>query len=670
MIKVVRGGASEQEAAPRQREFVALGPSDFTRVSYVEWGPPRAERTVICLHGLTRNGRDFDYLARRLVRDGIRVVAPDLPGRGRSAPMRNWHEYATPLYLSVLTSLIARLDVDEVDWVGTSLGGHIGMEFAAHAGAPIRRLVLNDFGARIAARALQRISTYLTADAGRRFASVEEIDEHLREILAPFGDLTDEQWRHLAEHGAMPTEDGRFRLRHDPAIAKQFWWPIMIDIVLWQVWDKVECPTLILRGVHSDLLSLQTVELMTRRGAAARRGLVRNVEVPACGHAPALMEDSQTDIVAEFLLADDAAVGKGARARRAGRPAMKKNKVVSAAAAVALIHDGDTVACSGFVGCGTPEELIAAIEQRFVDSNAPRDLTLMFAAAPGDGKDGGLNRLAREGLVRRTIGGHYGLVPKLAQLAVDGEDRRLQPAAGHDHAAVSRHRRASRRHADQGRARHLRRSAPGRRQVEPRAPPRTSCALMEIDGEEWLFFKALPINVALIRGTTADAAGNITMEREALTLDSLALATAARNSGGLVIAQVERVCARRRAQSARRSWCRACSSTAWSSRSRRTTARPTGRPTTRRSPASSACRSTHTAPMPLDERKVIARRCAFELPMGGVVNLGIGVPEGVARVAAEERVLNYLSLTVEAGRDRRRTAGRASTSARRSTPTR
>jgi pimeloyl-ACP methyl ester carboxylesterase len=315
MIQVVRAGSPEPDATPRQREFVALGPHAFTRVSYVEWGSPNAQRTVICLHGLTRNGRDFDYLARRLVKKGMRVVAPDLPGRGHSAPMANWHDYGTPLYLAVMAGLIARLDVEEVDWVGTSLGGHIGMEFAAHAGAPIRRLVLNDFGARIAARALQRISAYLTADTGRTFASIEEIDEHLREILEPFGDLTDEQWRHLAVHGAVEVPGGRWRLRHDPAISKTFWWPIVLDIVLWQVWDKVECPTLILRGVHSDLLSAETVRLMTRRGAAAKRGVVRSVDVPACGHAPALMEDSQTDVVAEFLLADDTEVqGKPARA--------------------------------------------------------------------------------------------------------------------------------------------------------------------------------------------------------------------------------------------------------------------------------------------------------------------------------------------------------------------
>jgi pimeloyl-ACP methyl ester carboxylesterase len=249
----------------------------------------------------------------------MRVVAPDLPGRGRSDHMANWHDYGTPLYLSVMTALIARLDVEKVDWVGTSLGGHVGMEFAAHAGAPIRRLVLNDFGARVAARALQRISAYLTEDAGRTFASIEAVDGHLREILEPFGDLTDEQWRHLAVHGARQVEGGRWRLRHDPAISKTFWWPIVLDIVLWQVWDKVECPTLILRGVHSDLLSAQTVRLMTRRGAAAKRGLVRNIEVPDCGHAPALMEDSQTDLVADFLLAPDSELQAEPARAAAGR---------------------------------------------------------------------------------------------------------------------------------------------------------------------------------------------------------------------------------------------------------------------------------------------------------------------------------------------------------------
>jgi len=315
MIRMVRADAPV-DPAPRHREFVALGAKSFTRVSYTEWGPSGAGRTVICAHGLTRNGRDFDFLARRLARTGMRVIAPDLPGRGRSEPMRDWHEYATPLYLSVMSGLIARLDVEHVDWVGTSLGGHIGMELAAIPGAPIRRLVLNDFGARVAARALQRISAYLNADVGRRFASIAEVEEHLREILAPFGALTDEQWRHMAANGSIDAGNGELRLNHDPAISKMFWWPMLLDIVLWHVWDKVACPTLILRGVDSDLLSADTVRQMTRRGAAAGKGLVRHVEIPDCGHAPALMDDAQAEIVKAFLSAEDVRSG-GAEPRAA-----------------------------------------------------------------------------------------------------------------------------------------------------------------------------------------------------------------------------------------------------------------------------------------------------------------------------------------------------------------
>lgn len=303
MIRMFRSPAQNPTVTPRLREFIALGPSCFTRVRYAEWGPADAQHTVICLHGLTRNGRDFDFIAQRLARAGMRVVAPDLPGRGRSDALANWHEYATPLYLSVMTGLIARLDVPEVDWIGTSLGGHIGMEMAALQGAPIRRLVLNDFGARIAARALQRISSYLVADVKQRFASIDAVEAHLREILAPFGALTDTQWRHMAQYGSVDAGNGELRLNHDAALSKQFWWPIMLDIVLWQVWDRVSCPTLILRGVDSDLLAPETVRQMQRRGLAAQRGLVQSVEFADCGHAPALMNDTQVDVVEQFLLA-------------------------------------------------------------------------------------------------------------------------------------------------------------------------------------------------------------------------------------------------------------------------------------------------------------------------------------------------------------------------------
>src|SRR5258708_4931386 len=221
-----------------------------------------------------------------------------------------------------------------------------------------------------------------------------------------------------------------------------------------------------------------------------------------------------------------------------------KNKIVSAAQAAAIIRDGDTIACSGFVGTGTPDELIIALEKRFLESAGPRDLTLVFAAAPGDGKDRGLNRLAHEGLVRRVVGGHWSLVPKLGKLAV--EDRieaynlplgvvshLFREIAGHRGGLVSKV--GLRTFVDP-------------RQDGGRINKRTTddlVRLMEIDGEEWLFYKTFPITIAFIRGTTADLGGNITMEHEALTLGSLATRTPPKDSRGFVIAQVERGCAPR-----------------------------------------------------------------------------------------------------------------------------
>jgi propionate CoA-transferase len=324
-----------------------------------------------------------------------------------------------------------------------------------------------------------------------------------------------------------------------------------------------------------------------------------------------------------------------------------KNKLVTAAEALAIVRDGDTVGVSGFVGSGTPDELIGALARRFDESGAPRDLTLVFAAAPGDGKERGLNQLARPGLVKRAIGGHWSLVPRLAELAVADRIEAYNLPLG----TIS----------------HLFRDIAARRAgtltrvglrtfVDPRLDggrinARTHedlVRVMDIDGEEWLFYKAFPITVALIRGTTADPTGNITMEHEALTLDNLALAMAAKNSNGFVIAQVERVAAGgalhpRHVQVP--GVLVDCVVIAQPENHRQTygTAYSPAYAGEFRVPLDSL------KPMPLDERKIIARRCAFELPMGGVVNLGIGMPEGVAAVANEERVLSYITLTAEPG---------------------
>jgi pimeloyl-ACP methyl ester carboxylesterase len=299
-----------ESSAPREAEVSALGSRGFLRVAYLDWGPADASQVVLCAHGLTRNARDFDFLARRLAARGLRVLVPDLPGRGRSDWAASPSDYATPLYLSALAAVIARSGAAQVDWIGTSLGGHIGMEMAALPGTPIRRLVLNDFGARVSGVALTRIGNYMRVR--RRFESVEELEAHLRTIHEPFGHLTDAQWKHLAQHSAVKTEEGDYRQHYDPAIGRAFQWPLMVDISLWDVWEKVACPVLVLRGEDSDLLHASTVRDMQKRGIAGKNGLVRSVEVREVGHAPALMNDAQISILEEFL-ADEKATSKAKR---------------------------------------------------------------------------------------------------------------------------------------------------------------------------------------------------------------------------------------------------------------------------------------------------------------------------------------------------------------------
>ena len=324
-----------------------------------------------------------------------------------------------------------------------------------------------------------------------------------------------------------------------------------------------------------------------------------------------------------------------------------RDKVVSAAEAVAIIRPGDMVATSGFVGVGTPDAIFVALEERFLATGQPRDLGLLFAAAPGDGKEKGLNRLAHDGLIRRAVGGHWSLVPKLGKMAADGLIEAWNLPLG----CVSQ----------------LFREIAGRRPgllsrvgigtfVDPRhgggklnaISVQDLVRVMEIDGQEWLFYQALPVDVAIIRGTTADPDGNISMEREALILDNLAIAMAAKASKGFVIAQVERLAAAD-ALPAKQVVVPGvlvdCVVLAPAEHHAQTYA-------TAFSPAYSGQLRVpldRIPPLALDERKIIARRCAMELPMGGVVNLGIGMPEAVAAVAKEENLLQQVTLTAEPG---------------------
>lgn len=291
---------------PLLKSVPVLSKHGFYKLAYAQWGPSNATRTVMCVHGVSRNGRDFDFLAKRLASQGARVIAPDLPGRGRSDWLPSGMQYSVAEYVHAMAVLIARLNVDQVEWVGTSLGGYVGMALAATADAPIRHMVLNDIGARISAGALNRIGSYLRKRW--RFHSAAELEGHMRDIFAPFGPLEDHHWAHLAKHSTVRDEDGTFRFHYDPKIGDAFAYPLWIDHTLWDIWDRVACPVLVMRGSQSDLLSSHTVREMARRGIAAHRDAVRFAEVPDTGHAPSLLVDHQIDLVVNFL--NEAAVAE------------------------------------------------------------------------------------------------------------------------------------------------------------------------------------------------------------------------------------------------------------------------------------------------------------------------------------------------------------------------
>jgi len=304
--------------------FLSLAPGGFHRVAYFDWGNPSSGHFVLCVHGLSRNSRDFDFLARDLARD-CRVVCMDVAGRGESEWLADRADYRFSTYLADASALIARITTPPpkryfgafrgrrpgnaqaqcIDWVGTSMGGLIGMLLAAKPNSPIRRLVLNDVGPFIPWSALYRLKGYM--DGGRAFKGIVEVESYLREACEPFGALTDEQWRHLAQHSADPADDGGYRLRYDPGIRHAMRghadpeFPlgpnVFAGIDLWSVWNEIRCPILVLRGADSDVLSPATLARMR----ASKPGL-DVVELDGVGHAPALMSAAQIAAVREFLL--------------------------------------------------------------------------------------------------------------------------------------------------------------------------------------------------------------------------------------------------------------------------------------------------------------------------------------------------------------------------------
>ena len=280
----------------REGSFLSLGPNGFHRVVYSDWGDVQNQRVLVCVHGLTRNGRDFDTLANALSED-YRVVCPDVAGRGRSEWLPVKQDYGYPVYCADMAALIAHLRAESVDWLGTSMGGVIGMLLAATPGTPLRRLVINDIGPLIPKAALERIASYVGTDP--RFDNMSALDAYIREIYAPFGPLTDAQWRGLVESSARTRADGDIGLSYDPGIAEPLRAAPLEDIDLWPVWDAVQCPVLLLRGEKSDVLLAETAEEMQRRGPATNF-----VELANTGHAPTLMADDQIGAIRDWLLSD------------------------------------------------------------------------------------------------------------------------------------------------------------------------------------------------------------------------------------------------------------------------------------------------------------------------------------------------------------------------------
>jgi len=278
---------------PSELHFKSLSAHGFHRVAYRQWGDPDNERVVVCVHGLTRNGRDFDTLAAA-ISDRFRVLCPDMPGRGDSEWLRDPNDYAFPAYLTTLTALLAHARADRVSWVGTSMGGLLGMAMAAQPETPVARLVVNDVGAVIEPAALARIGMYVGLDP--KFDSFEQLETQIRLVSAPFGALSEDQWHALAQSSARRDAEGHWRLKFDPGIAVPFRAAAPQGSDVWPLWDAISCPTLLLRGAKSDLLSAATAAAMQSRGPRPQM-----IEFPDVGHAPMLMSEEQMAPVIAFL---------------------------------------------------------------------------------------------------------------------------------------------------------------------------------------------------------------------------------------------------------------------------------------------------------------------------------------------------------------------------------
>ncbi len=300
VVTTEEGGEMNTQNArhePRERSVQCASPSGLHRMAYTEWGDPANPQVLVCVHGLSRNGHDFDDLSRAMA-GSHRIVCPDIVGRGRSDWLRDPSGYGVPQHVADMMVLIARLDVEAVHWLGTSMGGLIGMVLASLPGTPVSRLLLNDVGPVVSAESIRRIGEYI----GRapKFSGLDDAERYIRAVSAPFGALNDAQWRALTVSSVRPMADGGLEMIYDPAIAESFHRATAGGVVdLWPMFDRVRCPTRVVRGELSDLLSTEVAQAMTARGPHPDL-----VEVSGVGHAPMFMDEAQIAIAREFFTAD------------------------------------------------------------------------------------------------------------------------------------------------------------------------------------------------------------------------------------------------------------------------------------------------------------------------------------------------------------------------------
>ncbi len=276
---------------------LGLGFHGFHRLNYLEWGDVekfQSQETLVCVHGLTRNAHDFDYFAQKLC-DQYRIVCPDVVGRGDSDHLEASDGYNYLQYNADMNALIARLNVTEVNWIGTSMGGIIGMVLASVQQSPIRRLVVNDIGPEVSRDALMSIAEYI----GRtdEFASLKELEDHLRTIYKEFAPMSDDDWEQMAHYSSRRTKRGTWRRKVDSRVGEAFRDSITyFNVDMWDTWESISCPVLVLRGKDSSFLSEQTAKRMLECGPETTL-----VEFDDTGHTPTLRNDEQVDVIADWL---------------------------------------------------------------------------------------------------------------------------------------------------------------------------------------------------------------------------------------------------------------------------------------------------------------------------------------------------------------------------------